>query len=861
MSLTNEQQKIVYCESKLIAVNAYAGTGKTHTLVSYSERHSDDQILYLAYNTSMRKEAQGRFDNSHVDCHTVHSLAFEYEGKKYRDKILYSGDYRVAELFSYFRNKHSSLNLTMENISLMYNTLKSWFNSISPTIEDYVLDLKEDENSTSAIKKISNDELSTLIQNINTLWFDMRDVNNKELKMVHDGYLKLFQLGDYPITKYSRVLLDEAQDSNAVTVDIFLNKIEAQYKIMVGDVYQAIYQFRGGNLNALSDFQEISESIYLTNSFRFGKNIADLASITLNTFRREENSLSGLGKHNGNIQFIESVSEFLKTNPYFDEPIVLISRGNGVLFSTAFDYLDRNLVPKFSGGIERYELDLIRALTEIHEQKKIITTKYSKKYSSLLGQFDSLRKIQEYARKVNEIDLLTFCILVDQYGSEKVSLYLDEIIDLEKDQDIKHDIELVTAHRSKGLEYNNVVIADDFTQLSAFVNSINNNQKPDLNHVNYQSETNLIYVAITRTKENLFIRKSSLFEFITANDSRKIPEKYFGKIQTTYIPIRNKEKISESDHSTTINNINNQNSLASENKTTQSNIQNDYFINLAIAGELDAQLFVAKRYFEGTSEVPQDYDKAFFWYQKAAKLYSGEAQCQLGNMYCDGQSVTQNYAKAIEWYTKAAEHGLAAAQFSLGNMYEEGRGVTQDDKKAFEWYLQAAAQGDADSQSKIGWMYHKGTGVLQDDDEAREWSLKAANQGFAVAQNRIGYMYENGIGVSKSDQRACEWYLKAANQGDSYAQFNLGVMYEEGRGVTQDDKKASTWFNKAASQGIAIAQFNLGVMYEEGRGVTQDDKKASTWFKKAASQGHLDARYRLEWMCQEGRVGQHDISF
>lgn len=59
----------------------------------------------------------------------------------------------------------------------------------------------------------------------------------------------------------------------------------------------------------------------------------------------------------------------------------------------------------------------------------------------------------------------------------------------------------------------------------------------------------------------------------------------------------------------------------------------------------------------------------------------------------NGRGIPQNDDKAYEWFQKAAEQGNAMAQCNLGLMYGSGHGVPQDDIKAFEWYQKAAEQG------------------------------------------------------------------------------------------------------------------------------------------------------------------------
>ena len=62
--------------------------------------------------------------------------------------------------------------------------------------------------------------------------------------MGHDGYLKLWALGR-PKLAADFVLLDEAQDSNPVMLDV-LSRQAAQV-VYVGDRHQQIYQWRGAN--------------------------------------------------------------------------------------------------------------------------------------------------------------------------------------------------------------------------------------------------------------------------------------------------------------------------------------------------------------------------------------------------------------------------------------------------------------------------------------------------------------------------------------------------------------------------------------------------------------------------------------
>lgn len=76
------------------------------------------------------------------------------------------------------------------------------------------------------------------------------------------------------------LMVDEAQDMNPTTLDIVKNQHHLP-RLIVGDPYQQIYQFRGSK-NALTDFGA-SKTFFLTQSFRFGSQIAYFANTWLRT--------------------------------------------------------------------------------------------------------------------------------------------------------------------------------------------------------------------------------------------------------------------------------------------------------------------------------------------------------------------------------------------------------------------------------------------------------------------------------------------------------------------------------------------------------------------------------------------------
>src|SRR5260370_16783760 len=76
--LTGEQIAIVASEGD-VKINAVAGSGKTTTLIEYARARPGHKILYLAFNKTVRLEAEKKFAGqgiSNVRVETAHSLAF-----------------------------------------------------------------------------------------------------------------------------------------------------------------------------------------------------------------------------------------------------------------------------------------------------------------------------------------------------------------------------------------------------------------------------------------------------------------------------------------------------------------------------------------------------------------------------------------------------------------------------------------------------------------------------------------------------------------------------------------------------------------------------------------------------------------
>lgn len=203
------------------------------------------------------------------------------------------------------------------------------------------------------------------------------------------------------------------------------------------------------------------------------------------------------------------------------------------------------------------------------------------------------------------------------------------------------------------------------------------------------------------------------------------------------------------------------------------------------------------------------------------------AQLILGYGYQHGVCVDQDYEKALFWYRKAANQGNDRAQSRLGDMYSEGLGVEQDYEEAAKWYRRSADQNYGGAQYALGAMYSKGLGVEQDYEKAVDLLSKAYEVDYSKAQAEY-----NDFGTLTKEYH----YLERS-------QLALAKKYLFGQDKPQNISKAYALTKAAASLSYSPAQLELGFMHSRGIGTPKDYNEAIKWFKAAKESANAE----LDW--------------
>ncbi len=465
MNLTGEQKKIIaYNQGKkdILKIIAFAGTGKTTTLVEYAKRRPDIRFLYISFNKSVQIEASSKFSKN-VVCKTAHSLAWWGFGNKYKDRLI--------SKFKPNTIKEVLMQASYEEAKFTIDTLTNYLFSADPKV-----DKKHIPKSILTHYKL---DIQKFIDYTNRLGRLMCDGSDDRIGMLHDGYLKLYQLSK-PVLDYDIILLDEAQDINPVIAEIAL--VQDAGKIIVGDSHQQVYSFRGAR--DMMRKVKASKTFYLTHSFRFDKNVASVANMILKTFKGESKKVIGCKK---------------KRKSSFDKGYTIISRTNATIFDEAVK-LYKNQKISFVGGISGYRFNRItNAFYLLSNKKNKITDPY-------IRCFKDFKALKEYAKNAEDWEIHSVCKVVEKYRDQIPNLVGNIKKAVVKTSDAK--ILLATAHKAKGLEWENVYISNDFLDLVKYGKIVNpKNFEKD--------EFNLIYVAVTRSMGGLkFNKESSIIEFI-----------------------------------------------------------------------------------------------------------------------------------------------------------------------------------------------------------------------------------------------------------------------------------------------------------------------------------------------------------
>ena len=505
----NIQCEFIRPDHPSLKIQAYAGAGKTSTLKLLANS-GYRRGLYLAFNKRNAVEAQADMPDN-VKASTTHSLAYKaMKAWRFNDKMnvrlpapLLAEQLGIETIFD-IDPAYSALSVR--------DTVKRFCNSANPHVDKQHVDLrgkgykyfrrwaeehlkhlspvrpdgsenpgditpfgyaKEPIANLSPLDKmvlgLIEGYRNKLLDKARDYWHRATDDADSAFPATHDTYLKLYQLNEPVIRGYSYIMLDEGQDTNPCVLDIFERQQHMQ-RVIVGDTYQGIYEFRGAVTAMETTTADVT--LHLSQSFRFGHAIAEVANRILGTVYQPEVPLRG--------------------NPGRDSRIVddmpakhaVIARTNAGVFWEAYEALSADKSIAVIGSLKE-PIDMMESAYALSCGKMNRVTHPD------IKAFDNYHDFRIEA-KDNGIGWIAK--LVDAEG-DNIPEICAELRDAGETSPKRADLVISTGHKSKGLEFPAVKLAEDFCGDSE-------DEPVDPSEVASQ-EINLLYVAATRALDQL----------------------------------------------------------------------------------------------------------------------------------------------------------------------------------------------------------------------------------------------------------------------------------------------------------------------------------------------------------------------
>lgn len=324
---------------------------------------------------------------------------------------------------------------------------------------------------------------------------DFEDMINDSAKILREEELKKSKLD------FKYVIIDEYQDISRQRFNFAkeLSKICDAKIIAVGDDWQSIYAYAGSDITLFTKFKETfgyGEELSITHTYRNSQELIDIAG----SFIQKNNS---------------QIKKKLVSPKRIADPVIV---------QTYTENADRK---KYEGKGGRFYL-----LGETVEKiMKEILAENPKSSILLLGRYGfdgyNLTKSSDF-------------VYWERTGNVTSKTFADV------------EMEFMTVHRSKGLGYDNVIIINAIDAVYGFPSQVQDDPVlkyvlKDDHSIEYAEERRLFYVALTRTKNRVYIvtpqQRPSDFVRELLNDYPNVvlrgtlDEKQEGKNDMKYCPV------------------------------------------------------------------------------------------------------------------------------------------------------------------------------------------------------------------------------------------------------------------------------------------------------------------------------------
>lgn len=465
-----------------LLISALAGAAKTSTIVMMAHALKGKQILCLAFNVRIAKEMQERLP-PWCEARTLNSLGHRIWGDTLGRRLIVDADknYRILkalvdqlegeekrEAFEIF----ADVKRTIEHGKTAGWIPEGAFAIKKPKplyTDDEFFDSLDEEPSDLFAHLVTQASLRSLTESF-------------EGKIDYSDQILLPSIFPALYPRYPVVMVDEAQDLSPLNHRMLARLVGDRRLIAVGDECQSIYAFRGASVNSMRELQQAfhMSELGLSISFRCPISVVEEARWRAPHMKYPEWAKPGEVRHLG---------EWDVSN--LTDDAVIICRNNAPLFSMAFRLIRAGRYPELVGNdIGKGLIKILRSFSKDDnlpcEEVKVAIDRWRQ---AKLAKARNKSKIEDQAE----------CL---EIFAEQGRTLGEAIAYAARIMSMAGPVKLMTGHKSKGLEFDNVYFLDQHLL------------RDD------QQDKNLRYVIQTRAKSTLTYVNSTAF---SGRTSREIP--------------------------------------------------------------------------------------------------------------------------------------------------------------------------------------------------------------------------------------------------------------------------------------------------------------------------------------------------
>lgn len=388
------------------------------------------------------------------------------------------------------------------------------------------------------------------------------------LNLIDDSEFLYFRLD----AQIEHMLLDEFQDTSILQYEILkplINEITSGSGIFdngsfffVGDVKQSIYRFRGGvsDLFAVVGQENNTHVDKLVTNYRSQKEVVEFVNHSFDTkIKNYTHQLVRSEADGGYVEVIQNdelleettkqVQLLLEAGANINEIAVLCAtNGDGEQVKLALEELRVEVVTETTTKLINQKS--VKAILEYLKYLYFNEDIYKYNFFALISQepkqikrvdFNEVkllnvvkRVIDEYKLFSNDFNIVRFLNTISKQSDIEAFLFEYERIDTSAAASELNGVRVLTVHKSKGLEYEHVIVMDrlkksppnrdaiiyeyDGIHLQNIYLRIKGRDEIDKAYANalakekvlvHEDSLNALYVAFTRARDNLFIIKKS----------------------------------------------------------------------------------------------------------------------------------------------------------------------------------------------------------------------------------------------------------------------------------------------------------------------------------------------------------------